>query len=244
MKCLARFGMSLLLIAAPILLIAAMIVNTGDTIEKSKEALKKNKDTETITIATSAKSAAAAANSDKIKMNMAVNYSKQPVVDIVEVKNEVDTPKSDPATEAVATEAVAEEPINNDSISDWEMQLFATVVSSETGYCEDTAQKAVAHTIINRLRRDDFPNTIYEVLTQENQYTAVQDAFNGQYREGLEPGSDGWNHTLDLCYEALNEWDFTGGAVAYYNPEICGWNDWFESLTLTYEDSHGRFFTW
>lgn len=242
MKCLARFGMSLLLIAAPILLIAAMIVNTGDTIEKSKKALEKNRETETMTIATSAKSAAAATTSDKIiKMNTAVNYSKQPVVDIVEVKNDIvnDAPKSD-----LATEAVAEEPVNNDNISDWEMQLFATVVSSETGYCEDAAQKAVAHTIINRLRRDDFPNTIYEVLTQENQYTAVQDAFNGQYREGLEPGSDGWNHTLDLCYEALNEWDFTGGAVAYYNPEICGWNDWFESLTLTYEDSHGRFFTW
>lgn len=243
MKCLVRFGMSLLLIAAPILLIAAMIVNTGDTIEKSKKALEKNRETETMTITTSAKSAAAAATtSDKIiKMNTAVNYSKQPVVDIVEVKNDIvnDVPKSD-----LAIEAVTEEPVNNDNISDWEMQLFATVVSSETGYCEDTAQKAVAHTIINRLRRDDFPNTIYEVLTQENQYTAVQDAFNGQYREGLEPGSDGWNHTLDLCYEALNEWDFTGGAVAYYNPEICGWNDWFESLTLTYEDSHGRFFTW
>ena len=240
MKYLARFGMSLLLIAAPILLIAAMVVNTGNTIEKSKK-------TETMTAVKPT-----ATTSDRIEMSVAANYSKQPTVDVVEVKNEVvnNVPKSDLVTDTI-TEAVVNDYTNddisnytNDNISDWEMQLFATVVSSETGYCEDAAQKAVAHTIINRLRRDDFPNTIYEVLTQENQYTAVQDAFTGQYREGLEPGSDGWNHTLDLCYEALNEWDFTGGAVAYYNPEICGWNDWFESLTLTYEDSHGRFFTW
>ena len=240
MKYLARFGMSLLLIAAPILLIAAMVVNTGNTTEKSKK-------TETMTAVKPT-----ATTSDRIEMSVAANYSKQPTVDVVEVKNEVvnNVPKSDLVTDTI-TEAVVNDYTNddisnytNDNISDWEMQLFATVVSSETGYCEDAAQKAVAHTIINRLRRDDFPNTIYEVLTQENQYTAVQDAFTGQYREGLEPGSDGWNHTLDLCYEALNEWDFTGGAVAYYNPEICGWNDWFESLTLTYEDSHGRFFTW
>ena len=123
-----------------------------------------------------------------------------------------------------------------------EMNMFCTIVSSETGYCEDAAQKAVAHTVINRVLSDKFPNNIYEVTTQENQYTAIHSYFDGQYRPGLEPGSDGWNNTMQLCYEAMAEYDFTNGAVAYYNPEMIGYNSWFESLTLVYADQYGRFF--
>ena len=127
-------------------------------------------------------------------------------------------------------------------LSENDMMLMCTVVSSETGYCEDQAQKAVAHTILNRLISDNFPNTMYEVVTQENQYTAIHSYFDGQYRDGLYPGSELWNNTMRLCYEAVSEWDFTGGAVAYYNPEMIGYNAWFESLTLTYVDKYGRFF--
>lgn len=127
-------------------------------------------------------------------------------------------------------------------LSENDMILMCTVVSSETGYCEDQAQKAVAHTILNRLISDDFPDTMYEVVTQENQYTAIHSYFDGQYREGLYPGSELWNNTMRLCYEAVSEWDFTCGAVAYYNPEMIGYNEWFESLTLTYVDQYGRFF--
>lgn len=132
----------------------------------------------------------------------------------------------------------------NLTLSENDMAMMCTIVSSETGYCEDMAQKAVAHTIINRLVSDKFPNDMYSVCTQENQYTAIHSYFDGQYRAGLAPGSDGWNHTMQLCYEALNEYDFTNGAFAYYNPNMCGYNSWFESLTLTYADQYGRFFKW
>jgi N-acetylmuramoyl-L-alanine amidase len=121
---------------------------------------------------------------------------------------------------------------------------MCTVVSSETGYCEDKVQKAVAHTILNRLKSDKFPNTMYEVVTQPNQYTAIHSYFDGQYRSGLYPGSDLWNNSMRLCIEAANEYDFTGNAYAYYNPSMIGYNAWFESLTLTYSDQFGRFFTW
>lgn len=130
----------------------------------------------------------------------------------------------------------------NYNFSENDMVLICTVVSSETGYCADKEQKAVAHTILNRLKSKDFPDTIYEVVTQKNQYTAIHGYFDGQYRDGLYPGSELWNHTMELCYEAIDEWDFTCGAVAYYNPKINGYNEWFESLNLVYEDDCGRFF--
>ena len=43
--------------------------------------------------------------------------------------------------------------------------------------------------------------------------------------------------------EALNEWDFTGGAFAYYNPQMIGYNAWYESLQFTYQNQYARFFT-
>ena len=128
------------------------------------------------------------------------------------------------------------------SPANYELQMLCTVVSSEAGYCEDSIQKAVAHTVINRVISDDFPDTIYEVVTEEDQYTAIHSYFDGQYREGLYPGSDAWDHSMDLCIEALNEYDFTNGATFYYNPHVSGSNDWFESLTLVYEDRCGRYF--
>ena len=120
--------------------------------------------------------------------------------------------------------------------------MMCVVVSSETGYCEDKIQLAVAHTIINRVNSDQFPNTIKEVVTQRNQYTAIHSYYDGDYRDKLYPGSDLWNHTWSLCWQALNEEDFIGGAVAYYNPYQKGINPWFEQFTLTYEDEFGRFF--
>ena len=123
-----------------------------------------------------------------------------------------------------------------------EMDMMCTVVSSEAGYCEDYMQKAVAHTIINRIYSAKFPNTIYEILTQRNQYTCISNYFYGTYRQGLAPGSAAWQHSMQLCYEAMSEWDFTGGAVAYYNPQMIGYNSWFEQFQCTYQNKYGRFF--
>lgn len=131
---------------------------------------------------------------------------------------------------------------NGVTLSENDMIMMCTIVSSEAGYCDDLMQKAVAHTILNRFNNDNFPNTMYEITTQENQYTAIHSYFDGQYREGLYPGSELWNHSMQLCKEALYEYDFTGGAVAYYNPSMIGYNSWFESLQLTYQNQYARFF--
>lgn len=181
--------------------------------------------------------------------NLMSGTTVQSAAPVTETMTETIATTSTPKTEVEETppevESVENEPISTyESIeyipAEYEMWMMCAVVSSEAGYCDDITQKAVAHTIINRLRSDDFPNSIYMVLTQENQYTAVDCYFTGNYREGLAPGSDGWNHTMQLCYEVFNDWDFTGGAVAYYNPYICGWDNWFESLIWTYTDTEGQ----
>lgn len=123
-----------------------------------------------------------------------------------------------------------------------EWDMFCVVVCSETGYCEDKAQLAVAHTVINRLSNPIYPDTIKEILTQRAQYTCVQNYYTGNMRPGLEIGGEAYNHTMQLIHQAWEEWDFTHGAVAYYNPHMIGWNAWFEQYECVYEDQYGRFF--
>ena len=198
------------------------------------------KETENITVDTNTNS-----NSDITQPNLnQVNLEKivetaTNSLNISDIKNDILIENIEPETEAKTFYYGKR---YNYNFSENDMILMCTVVSSETGYCADKEQKAVAHTILNRLKSKDFPDTIYEVVTQENQYTAVHGYFDGQYRKGLYPGSELWNHTMEICYEAIDEWDFTCGAVAYYNPKINGYNDWFESLNLVYEDDCGRFF--
>ena len=114
--------------------------------------------------------------------------------------------------------------------------MMCYVVSHEVGNCSYESKKAVAHTILNRVNSELFPDTVYDVLIVPGQYDAIWDSYYcGQYV----PTED----TINACIEALNEWDFTYGATYYYNPNICGYMDWFESQTLCYIDDNGqRFF--
>lgn len=130
-----------------------------------------------------------------------------------------------------------------------EWDMFCTVVSSETGYCSETIQKHVAHTVINRVKHmlnnsnSPFPKTLYGILTQQGQYTCISNYFYGTYRSGMAPGSAGWNNTMRIIKEAWNEPDPINGSIGYYNPNMGGLNYWFENnLQFCYQDSVARYF--
>lgn len=114
--------------------------------------------------------------------------------------------------------------------------MLCYVVSHEVGNCSYESKKAVAHTILNRVNSGLFPNTVYDVLLVPGQYDAI---WNSYYCGQFVPSED----TINACQEALYEYDFTLGATYYYNPDVCGYIDWFESLQICYIDDNGqRFF--
>lgn len=114
--------------------------------------------------------------------------------------------------------------------------MLTYVVSHEVGNCSYESKKAVAHTVLNRIASPEFPNTAYEVLNVPGQYDAIWDSY---YCGQFVPSDD----TIAACEEALCENDFTLGATYYYNPNITGYLEWFESLQICYIDSNGqRFF--
>ena len=94
--------------------------------------------------------------------------------------------------ELTYTENPTEEEIEEE-IRFGEMELIAQLVMAEAGNQDLTGKRYVADVVLNRVDSDDFPNTVEEVIFQENQFSVIE---NGAFDEA------GWTITEE-CYEAV-----------------------------------------
>ena len=94
--------------------------------------------------------------------------------------------------ELTYTEGLTEEEIEEE-IRFGEMELIAQLVMAEAGNQDLTGKRYVADVVLNRVDSDDFPNTVEEVIFQENQFSVIE---NGAFDEA------GWTITEE-CYEAV-----------------------------------------
>ena len=74
-----------------------------------------------------------------------------------------------------------------------EMELIAQLVMAEAGNQDLRGKRYVADVILNRVDSDIFPDTVEEVIFQENQFSVIE---NGAFDEA------GWTITEE-CYEAV-----------------------------------------
>lgn len=74
-----------------------------------------------------------------------------------------------------------------------EMELIAQLVMAEAGNQDLTGKRYVVDVVLNRVDSDDFPDTVEEVIFQENQFSVIE---NGAFDEA------GWKITEE-CYEAV-----------------------------------------
>ncbi|WP_169083025.1 spore cortex-lytic enzyme [Paenibacillus sp. PL91] len=99
---------------------------------------------------------------------------------------------------------------NRLGLTDNDLQIMANAVYGEARGEPYEGQVAVAAVIINRLKSQSFPNTIYGVIFQPGAFTAVADGQiwlkpNAKAREAVE--------------DAINGWDPSGGCLYYFNPD-------------------------
>ena len=122
------------------------------------------------------------------------------------------------------------------SYTEAEFDMLSVVVEHEVGYCSDESKLAVANVILNRVKSQDFPDTIQGVLTAPNQFTAVSAYYNGTWEAS--------ESTRDCVQRALDGEDNTNGAIYYYAPQYCSAStaQWFETLTLCLELDGQRYF--
>lgn len=110
---------------------------------------------------------------------------------------------------------------------DWsakESYLLARIAMAEAEGCNIQTKTLIIMCVLNRVQSDEFPNTIEEVIFQENQFSPID---NGRW-DRVEPNED--------CYEAVRivmeaKYDYSGGAIYFEN---CADEDNWHSRNLEY----------
>lgn len=103
-----------------------------------------------------------------------------------------------------------------------ELSLLARLVNGEARGEPYIGQVAVAAVVLNRVRSDEFPDTISGVIFQPGAFDAVWD---GQF--DMEPTAS----CIRAARDALNGWDPSGGCTYYYNPSTAT-NEWIWSRAV------------
>lgn len=121
--------------------------------------------------------------------------------------------------------------------TDTEISMIEHVVMNEVGYCSEESIIAVTNIIFNRVNDERFPDTVSEVLHQENQFTAIQNYYNVRLAST--------EQVKEIVQGVLNGEDNSMGALYYYAPKYTKNQrtvNWFESLEFLFELEGQRYF--
>ena len=120
---------------------------------------------------------------------------------------------------------------------DWSAQesyLLARIAMAEAEGCNTQTKTLIIMCVLNRVCSDEFPDTIEEVIFQENQFSPID---NGRW-DRVEPNED--------CYEAVKvvmeaKYDYSGGATYFENcADEDNWHS--RNLEFLYESEGIRFY--
>lgn len=126
----------------------------------------------------------------------------------------------------------------NANFTDNDKYLLAKIAKAEAGTCNIQTKTLVIMCVLNRVYSDKFPNTIHDVIFQQNP--------NGSYQ--FSPIGDGRWYTSNPdndCYEALdivlnNQYDYSDNCLYF---ETCVNKSWHSThLTFLYESNNMRFY--
>ena len=120
---------------------------------------------------------------------------------------------------------------------DWsakESYLLARIAMAEAEGCNTQTKTLIIMCVLNRVWSDEFPDTIEEVIFQENQFSPID---NGRW-DRVEPNED--------CYEAVKvvmeaKYVYSGGATYFENcADEDNWHS--RNLEFLYESEGIRFY--
>ena len=115
-----------------------------------------------------------------------------------------------------------------------ESYLLAKIAMAEAEECNTQTKTLIIMCVLNRVWSDEFPDTIEEVIFQENQFSPID---NGRW-DRVEPNED--------CYEAVKvvmeaKYDYSGGATYFENcTDEDNWHS--RNLEFLYESQGIRFY--
>ena len=112
-------------------------------------------------------------------------------------------------------------------------QVLLHIVQAEAGICDSKGKILVANVILNRVRSDEFPDTVTEVVYQRSQFSPVADGSINTCKVTQE--------TINCVERAIRGEDYSEGALYFMNRGGSSSRNtsWFDSH-LTYLFSHDR----
>lgn len=137
---------------------------------------------------------------------------------------------------AMTADAVTEVPAIQLNASDYECLL--KIVQSEAGICDQKGKILIANVVLNRMQSQYFPDTVEEVVYQENQFSPVE---NGSIDEVSIS-----DETELAVAMALSGTDYSEGALFFAARGLADAKNmaWFdESLDFLFEHDGHEFFT-
>lgn len=115
--------------------------------------------------------------------------------------------------------------------------MICSLVQGETAGAELHWSELVAGIVYNRLKSQSFPNSIYEVLSQSNQFDDLK-----YYHNGIDINEITYQAVYDVFTEnAQQTMNNLDGAVYYCNPDILDekTSSWFDdNLIKTYDATY------
>ena len=152
---------------------------------------------------------------------------------IVTDTQQVIQPNIEEVVDESATSQLYETNFHSIMSCDWDADdsYLLTKIAMAEAEGEDTEGKAyVIMVILNRMLSDEFPDTIEDVIFQDNQFSPVS---NGRFYN-IEPNDDCWD-ALDMIQ--VDKWDKSQGALYF---ESCESEDNWHSRNLEYLFTHGK----
>ncbi|MCI8659483.1 MAG: cell wall hydrolase [Lachnospiraceae bacterium] len=123
------------------------------------------------------------------------------------------------------------------SYSQQDYEVLKRIVEAEAGICDTKGRILVANVVINRVRSDEFPDTITGVVYQKSQFSPVND---GSLNSCIVTPE-----TVEAVDRALAGEDYSQGALYFMNRvrSRSGNVSWFDrSLTFLFQHDRHEFF--
>ncbi len=112
----------------------------------------------------------------------------------------------------VPTESEQKSGTYYDTLTAEEISLIEVTIQHEVGGLSKTYKRLIAELIYNRLKSDIYPDTVKEMLFQENQFIGIESWYYPAY-----PVDD---ETKAVVKEVFSKDSTTHDALAYYNPAL------------------------
>ena len=120
-------------------------------------------------------------------------------------------------------------------LSSTEFDMVCAVVQAEANGGSVEFKEYVAGIIYNRVHNDQFPNTVYGVLTEKNQFGSISNYYYNTY-----PVDDDTRLAVSKIFSGEDSYILynLNGAISYCNPNLIDSStlNWFESsLRFTFQ---------